>query len=96
MPNLILADGCTICDKLLTVQISSSFIKVTTSIQYITNSQYWFLITFNLGAVSFTPYFQFTIQFNPTYSSYFSVTDMQQQLKGSVGTNTFAATNPNL
>ena len=96
MPTAILADGCSICNQLFTVNVASSFAAVTTSIEYITSSQYWFLITFNFAGASFIPSFQFTVQINPIYANYFSAVDMTQKLTSSINPQTIysAAVSP--
>jgi hypothetical protein len=82
MPTAILADSCTICNNLLSVQVASTYATITATTEYVANSQYWFVITFNFGATAFIPDFQFIIQINPTYASYFSSADMAQKLTG--------------
>lgn len=82
MPTAILAKNCDICNKLLTVQVVSAFSSITTTVEYVANSQYWFVVSFNFGAVPFIPNFQFTIQINPQYATNFSSADMAQVLYG--------------
>jgi hypothetical protein len=86
MPTQILADGCTICDQLLLVKIVSSFPSATASVSFVTNSQYWFLITFDFTGADFIPTFQFTVQINPIYATYFTSADMAQKLVSSIDT----------
>lgn len=83
MPIAILADGCKICDNLLKVQALSSFATITATTEYVANSQYWFVVSFSFGSASFIPTFQFTIQIDPQYASYFSSADMAQKIIGS-------------
>jgi hypothetical protein len=83
MPTSILSNNCNICNSLLTVQVVSSFATITTTTEYVANSQYWFVISFNFGAIAFIPNFQFTVQLNPVYAASFSSTDMAQKLAGS-------------
>jgi len=89
VPTSLLASNCAACNDLLLVQIVSAYSSVTSSVTYVKNSLYWFLITFNFGSVAFVPSFQFTVQINPAYASSFSAADMAQQLTG-----TISATNP--
>lgn len=80
MPTDILANNCNICDQLLTVNIVSTYSSATASVSYVLNSQYWFLITFDFSGAAFIPSFQFTVQINPIYATYFSSADMAQKL----------------
>lgn len=57
MPTAILTNNCDICNNLLKINIVSTFATITYTLEYITNSQYWFLITFNFGGVAFIPSF---------------------------------------
>ena len=82
MPIPILVLDCSICDDLLLVETNSRVATVTATTSYVTNSQYWFAITFNVGTTLFTPSFTFSIRINPTYAQYFSEADMQQKLEG--------------
>jgi hypothetical protein len=88
MPTQILADGCTICDSLLLVNIVSSYSSATASVSYVANSQYWFLITFDFTGAAFIPTFQFTVQINPTYATYFTSADMVQKLVSAISPQT--------
>lgn len=83
MPTSIVANGCDICKSLLTVQASSSFATITAATDFVTNSQYWFVVKFTLPAVPFIPSFKFTIQIDPQYAKYFSSEDMAQKITGS-------------
>lgn len=97
MPTQILADGCTICDELLLVKVVSSYASATASVSFVTNSQYWFLITFDFTGAPFIPNFQFTVQINPIHANYFTAPDMAQKLVGAVdaqGTTPFAPIAP--
>lgn len=84
MPTQILADGCAICDNLLLVKIVSSFASATASVSYVTDSQYWFLITFDFTGAAFIPTFQFTVQINPIHANYFTAADMAQKLVSAI------------
>jgi hypothetical protein len=84
MPSQILADNCAICDTLLRVNIVSSFSSASATVSYITNSQYWFLITFDFTGAAFIPTFQFTVQINPIHANYFSSADMAQRLVSAI------------
>jgi len=44
------------------------------------NSQYWFIITFDFGAIGIVPVFQYTVQINPIYAASFSTTDLIQKI----------------
>ena len=78
MPTAILSAGCTICNDLLMVQAISSTVQPSISIEFVTNSLYWFLITFDFGPVPFIPDFQFTVRINPRHALYFNPEDMTQ------------------
>lgn len=80
MPTSILSTGCSICNNLLLINVVSSYSSITTTIVYVANSQYWFLITFDFSGAPFIPTFQVTVQINPTYASSFSSNDMTQKL----------------
>jgi hypothetical protein len=84
MPTDILANGCSICDSLLLVNIVSTYSAATASVSYITNSQYWFLITFDFSGAAFIPTFQFTVQIDPLYASSFTSADMAQKLSSTI------------
>jgi hypothetical protein len=88
MPTAILAGGCVICDSLLLVNMVSTFTAATSSVQYVANSQYWFLVTFDFTGASFIPTFQFTVQINPIYASYFTSADMAQKLVSALSPQT--------
>ena len=45
-----------------------------------TNSQYWFVITFDFGTAAFIPDFQFTVRINPIHALYFTSSDMSQMV----------------
>lgn len=96
LPTSLLANSCAACDNLLLVQIASAYSAVSTTVSYVKNSLYWFLITFTFPGASFVPNFQFTVQLNPTYINSFSAADMAQRLTGSVSATNFyqSAGNP--
>ncbi len=84
----------TILNNLFVVNINSMFAAITYTQQFIPNTQYWFVITFNFGAAQTIPSFQFTVRINPIYASYFTNIDMQQSLTGSYSNDYFSATTP--
>jgi hypothetical protein len=95
MPTAILTDGCSICNDLLLVNTVSAFTSATTTVEYVANSQYWFLISFSFAGAAFIPTFQFTVQINPIYASYFSAADVAQKLTSSISPQTlYMATAP--
>jgi hypothetical protein len=57
MPTGILSAGCTICNNLFTVTTNSQFATITTAQQYLSNTQFWFLITFDFTGSSTVPTF---------------------------------------
>lgn len=88
MPTAILANGCDICSDLLLVNVASGFADPAITVEFVTNSQYWFLITFDFAGSSFIPSFQFVIQINPIYANYFSAIDMTQKLTSALSPQT--------
>ena len=93
LPTGILSAGCTICNNLFTVTTNSQFATITTTQQYVSNTQYWFLITFDFTAASSVPTFEFTIKINPVQASFFTAADMTQLLNGSFSQSLFNAQN---
>lgn len=91
MPTSILALNCNICNNLFTVNTVSNFATITNTVEYVANSQYWFVITFDFGSVPFIPTFQFTVQINPTYASYFSAADMAQKVGTSISSTSLTS-----
>ena len=65
LPATILSLDCSICNTLLQVSINSPFAAVTFTIQYVKNSQYWFVVSFNFNNVAFIPNFSFEISIDP-------------------------------
>ena len=57
MPTAILSTGCSFCDELLLVTATSIFTTPTSSVQYVVDSQYWFVITFSFPNAQFIPTF---------------------------------------
>jgi len=98
LPTAILSGGCSICNNLFTINVNSQFATITTAQQYISNTQYWFVITFSFPGASTVPTFQYTIAINPTQASYFTSADMAQSLTGSFSQSQFntASTTPTL
>lgn len=91
MPTSIIAAGCSICNSMFTIDVNSQFTGITTTQTFITNTQYWFVITFNFPTATFVPTFEFTIKINPIHATYFTAQDMAQVLTGSFNQNSFPA-----
>ena len=87
IPSGILISNCAICDDLLLVEIVSSVTNIQSKIEYVKNSQYNFIISFNLGAVAFIPGFQFRIRIKNTYTGYFTTADMSLSVQSSITSN---------
>jgi hypothetical protein len=82
MPTAILANNCDICSDLFLVNVVSTYAGVTTYVEYVLNSQYWFVLTFDFTGAAFIPSFQFTVQINPIHANFFNSADMAQKLSG--------------
>jgi hypothetical protein len=84
LPAFFLQNNCADCADLFTVSITPAKLGITYSIEYVLYSQYWFVVTFNYGAISaVVPQFTFKVKINPKYKSYFTPADMSQSLPGS-------------
>jgi hypothetical protein len=84
LPAYFLTTNCQNCSDLFTVLIIPNNIGITYTIQYVLYSQYWFIIAFSYGSSGITPNFQFKVQLNFKYASYFTSADMAQGLLNSV------------
>lgn len=60
---------------------------ITATVEYIDYSQYWFVIKFRYAGIM--PSFQYKVQINPKYSSYFTSKDMTQGFVNSVDTTKY-------
>ena len=91
LPQAILADNCNSCDTLFQVDTNSLFTAVTSTQQFVANSQYWFVITFSYSSSTPVPTFEFTIRINPThtYASHFTAQDLAQSLHGAFTPDSF-------
>ena len=89
MPTTILANGCNVCNNLLTITVNSLFTGITVTQQYISNSQYWFIISFTFTSASAVPTFEFTVSLNQNYANDFTSQDMAQLLTGSFSSSAF-------
>ncbi len=96
MPTGIIATSCSVCNTMFQIDINSQFSGITTTQTFITNTQYWFVITFNFPTATFVPTFEFTVRINPTLASYFTSLDMAQVLRGSFNQNSFPASTPTI
>ena len=77
MPTGILALDCSICNDLLVVTVDNAVATPSVSVEYVLNSQYWFVITFSFSNFAFIPSFDFTVRLNTAYGNYFSNAQMQ-------------------
>jgi hypothetical protein len=84
LPAYFLANNCANCSDLFTVLIIPNNLGITYTVQYVLYSQYWFIISFSYGSSGITPYFQYKVQLNFKYASYFTSADMAQGLFSSV------------
>jgi hypothetical protein len=89
MPSAILANGCSICNDLFQINVNSQFTAITVTQEYITNTQYWFVVTFAFPSASFVPNFEYTIRINPTHANFFTSADMAQILRGAFNADSF-------
>ena len=92
MPTPVLTAGCAACNNLFKVDVNSLFVGITVTQQFITDSQYWFIISFSFptsGTV--IPTFEFTVKIDPahTYAQHFTSQDLAQQLNGSFSPSSF-------
>jgi hypothetical protein len=83
LPAYFLITNCASCDDLFTVNLSNSKLGLKFAIEYVLYSQYWFVVSFTYNTI-IVPMFDYTIQINPKYASYFSSADMNQVVTRSV------------
>jgi len=57
IPFSLLAVNCANCSDILLVTAITEGITIKTAIQYVLNSQYWFIITFDFGPIDIIPIF---------------------------------------
>jgi hypothetical protein len=91
MPSAILATGCSICNSLFLINVNTKYASIITDQTYVNSTQFWFIVVFNFSGSSFVPDFQFTIQINPNYASFFSAQDNAQVLNGAFSQTQFSA-----
>lgn len=84
LPAYFLSTGCVNCGDLFIVTIKPNNLGITYVIDYVVNSQYWFVVEFAYGSAGMTPTFDFQIQINPKYANYFTSVDMASSLNGSI------------
>jgi len=84
LPAYFLANNCAGCSDLFLVNVIPNNLGITYSVEYVQYSQYWFVISFNYGSSGITPQFQFKVQLNFKYATYFTPADMAQGLFSSV------------
>jgi len=89
IPTAILSTGCTICNNLFLITVNSRFTTITVTQQFLNNSQYWFIISFNFSDAASIPTFEYTIRINPIHANFFTITDMVQLLTGSFNQQMF-------
>ena len=70
IPAQLYGSNCDQCGNLLTVSIANN-INVKTTIQYVPNSVYWFLVSFDYGSVQ-VPSFAYTVSLNSQYAKYYT------------------------
>ena len=70
------------------VKFTSSSISDTIYAEFVTDSQYWFVINFDFSSLSMIPTFEFTVQINPIHARYFTPVDMKQKLYMALSPNT--------
>jgi hypothetical protein len=96
LPAYFLANNCAICTDLFTVLIIPNNLGINYSIQYVPQSQYWFIISFSYSssrlALGINPTFQFTVQLKAMYASYFTPADMAQLLVSQVSSAQYPST----
>ena len=89
MPTVILSTGCAICNNLFLITTNSKFSTISYTQQFLNNSQYWFIISFNFPDANSIPTFEFTIRINPIHANFFTLGDMAQLLTGSFSQSMF-------
>jgi hypothetical protein len=87
LPTYFLSNNCRDCGDIFSVIIIPNNLGITATIEYIDYSQYWFVIKFRYAGIM--PSFQYKIQINPKYSSYFTAKDMTQGFANSVDTTKY-------
>lgn len=80
VPIKFLLDNCVDCADLLRVLVIANGVTIKTTVSYVKNSQYWFMISFDYADTGLTPVFQYTVQINPIYANYFRPQDLIQKL----------------
>ena len=90
LPSYFLSNNCKDCGDIFSVIIIPNNLGITSTIEYIDYSQYWFVIKFKYAGIM--PSFQYKIQINPKYSSYFTAKDMRQGFANSVDTTKYPST----
>lgn len=78
LPQNLTANNCSSCNNILNISIISASSVPRVSISYITATQYKFVARFNFGVLATNQFLTFSIRINPSFSGYFSATDMQQ------------------
>lgn len=71
MPAAIKLTNCDVCYNLFLVNVTIPGVSVSRLVDYIVDSQYWFVITFDYGAAEARA-FNFTVQIDPTYKGLFT------------------------
>ena len=78
VPDDIMNDDCPECYKLLWVKVIKADIVPGVKVSYILKSKYQFYIEFEFHGTFSIPVYEFTVQINPEFGSYFSEADMSQ------------------
>ncbi len=78
IPSNLTNGGCTQCSNLLRVSVLSSPIIPIVTVNYISSTQYKFVINFDFNRILGSFVFNFTVKLNPSFSSYFTQADMDQ------------------
>jgi hypothetical protein len=78
LPQNLTNNNCPSCNNILSISIISASSVPRVSISYITATQYKFLVRFNFGVLATNQFLTFSVRINPSFSNYFSITDMQQ------------------
>ena len=80
LPFNLTNNACQNCDDILSIGLISSPIIPDITVDFIATSQYRFIAKFDFRGLLGQFVFNFTVRINPSYSSYFTVADMQQVL----------------
>ena len=78
LPPALTVNSCAQCGRLLNVSVTSSQIIPVVTVDYISPTQYKFVVHFNFSSLLGLFAFNFTVRINNSYSALFTAADMSQ------------------